>query len=111
MKPADEPQPGALPWRVGRKVGRTVYDAADRLIGVMDTPELAQKVVESVNGGLYVNKRVIWRHRPRGRGFVLRLPAKIVKLTAKRATVIVEGTGARRVVSLASVLKPERAEP
>lgn len=27
------------PWRVGRKVGRTIYDANDRLIGVMDTVE------------------------------------------------------------------------
>lgn len=25
------------PWRVGRKVGRTVYDANDVLIGVMDS--------------------------------------------------------------------------
>lgn len=24
------------PWRTGRKVGRTIYDATDRLIGVMD---------------------------------------------------------------------------
>jgi hypothetical protein len=29
------------PWRTGRQVGRTVYDADDRLIGVMDTPALA----------------------------------------------------------------------
>lgn len=29
------------PWRVGRRVGRTIYDADDRLIGVMDTPQLA----------------------------------------------------------------------
>lgn len=44
------------PWRVGRKVGRTVYrqrgpDPADgdELIGLMDTPELAALVVEAVN--------------------------------------------------------------
>lgn len=37
-------------WRVGRKVGRTLYDAEDRLIGVMDTPELAQAVVDARNG-------------------------------------------------------------
>ena len=35
-------------WRVGRKVGRTIYDG-DTLIGVMDTPELAARVVEAVN--------------------------------------------------------------
>lgn len=33
------------PWRVGRKVGRTVYDANDRLIGVMDTAEDAALAV------------------------------------------------------------------
>lgn len=43
-------------WRVGRSVGRTVYrmvgnDASksDQLIGVMDTPELARRVVDAVN--------------------------------------------------------------
>jgi hypothetical protein len=30
------------PWRTGRKVGRTIYDANDRLIGVMDRVEDAQ---------------------------------------------------------------------
>ena len=43
-------------WRTGRKVGRTIYRQVgeepsddDRLIGVMDTPELAALVVEAVN--------------------------------------------------------------
>lgn len=44
-------------WRTGRKVGRTIYiqrldeqpTDEDRLIGVMDTPELAALVVASVN--------------------------------------------------------------
>lgn len=43
-------------WRVGRKVGRTVYRQVgpepsdeDPLIGVMDTVELAARVVEAVN--------------------------------------------------------------
>ena len=43
-------------WRTGRKVGRTIYTQAgdepsdgDHLIGVMDTPELAQRVVTAVN--------------------------------------------------------------
>lgn len=40
---------GDRPWRVGRKVGRTVYDAHDRLIGVMDTPVLARLVVTGAN--------------------------------------------------------------
>jgi hypothetical protein len=37
------------PWRVGRQVVRTLYDAADQLIGVMDTPDLAATVVAAVN--------------------------------------------------------------
>ena len=37
------------PWRVGRKVGRTIYDATDKLIGMMDTPELAALVTTAVN--------------------------------------------------------------
>jgi hypothetical protein len=45
-----------LIWRVGRKVGRTIYRQTgsepsddDELIGVMDTPELAALVVAAVN--------------------------------------------------------------
>jgi hypothetical protein len=40
---------GRRPWRVGTSVGRTIYDADDNLIGVMDTPLLAAEVVEGVN--------------------------------------------------------------
>jgi hypothetical protein len=46
-------------WRTGRKVGRTIYaiqhpeDKTDRdedpLIGVMDTPELAEEAVRTHN--------------------------------------------------------------
>jgi hypothetical protein len=43
-------------WRVGRKVGRTVYvqlgeEPSDRdiLIGLMDTPEIAELAVRGVN--------------------------------------------------------------
>jgi hypothetical protein len=43
---------GTLPWRVGTKVGRTIYDARDRLIGTMDTRELAAAVVRAVNASL-----------------------------------------------------------
>jgi hypothetical protein len=45
-------------WRVGRKVKRTIYEQqtwepqdGDQLIGLMDTPELAAKVVQAVNDG------------------------------------------------------------
>lgn len=45
-----------LPWRTGRRVGRTLYaqlgpeaSDADPLIGLMDTPELAAEVVEAHN--------------------------------------------------------------
>jgi hypothetical protein len=54
VPPADE-----RPWRVGRKVGRTIYamrDPAglvategDDLIGMMDTRELAMRVVAAHN--------------------------------------------------------------
>lgn len=40
---------GVGPWRTGRKVGRTIYDGLDALIGTMDTPALAERVVEAVN--------------------------------------------------------------
>ncbi len=45
-----------LPWRTGRKVGRTIYahratepSDEDPLIGVMDTPELAADIVKRHN--------------------------------------------------------------
>ncbi len=43
-------------WRVGMKVGRTIYEQqgdepseSDPLIGVMDTPELAAEAVAALN--------------------------------------------------------------
>lgn len=36
-----------LPWRVGRKVGRTIYDADNNLIGCMDTIQDAAHVVHA----------------------------------------------------------------
>jgi len=48
-----------LPWRVGRKVGRTIYAVVsdnpsddDWLIGMMDTWPLAAEVVEAHNARL-----------------------------------------------------------
>lgn len=41
-----------LPYRVGRKLGRTVYRQTgdgEELIGVMDTPELGALVVDALN--------------------------------------------------------------
>jgi hypothetical protein len=37
---------GKFPWRVGSKVGRTIYDASGELIGVMDTREFAAQVIK-----------------------------------------------------------------
>lgn len=52
MRPAD-----GLPWRTGRRAGRTIYAQSgpqpsdgDRLIGTMDTPELAEAAVRAHNG-------------------------------------------------------------
>jgi hypothetical protein len=51
--------PNWLPWRTGRKVGRTIYAQVgaipsddDQLIGVMDTPELATETVRAHNACL-----------------------------------------------------------
>lgn len=48
-----------LPWRVGRKVKRTIYaqvgpepDDHDKLIGMMDTAELAAAAVRAHNAEL-----------------------------------------------------------
>lgn len=38
-----------MSWRVGRKLGRTLYDG-DVFVGLMDTPELAAQTVAAVNG-------------------------------------------------------------
>jgi hypothetical protein len=38
-----------LGWRVGTKLGRTLYNEHGDLVGMMDTPELAARVVEAVN--------------------------------------------------------------
>jgi hypothetical protein len=47
--------PQDFPWRVGRKVGRTIYackyEPGD-LIGVMDTPELATAAVNAHNAAI-----------------------------------------------------------
>jgi hypothetical protein len=49
--PAPRPgrPPSPRPWRTGTKVFRTIYDANDTLIGMMDTPEDAALVVKAVN--------------------------------------------------------------
>lgn len=48
--PAAETPPAPAPqrYRVGRHLGRTIYDE-DTLIGIMDTPELGALVVEALN--------------------------------------------------------------
>lgn len=62
------------PWRVGRKLGRTLYEEKytdrasddDRFVGIMDTPEDAQRVVDAVNA-----MPIIWElHQP----FLVPLP-------------------------------------
>jgi hypothetical protein len=35
-------------WRVGTKLGRTLY-VDDKLVGMLDTPELAETVVRTIN--------------------------------------------------------------
>ncbi len=47
-----------MSWRVGRKLGRTLYDG-ERLVGMMDTAELAAQVVAAVNAQEDVRRRVL----------------------------------------------------
>jgi hypothetical protein len=56
-----------LPWRVGRKVGRTIYQQVgpepsddDVLIGVMDTPDLAWQAVAAHNFRIGIGSSM-WR--------------------------------------------------
>lgn len=35
-------------WRVGKKLGRTLY-LDDACVGMVDTPELAKRIVDSMN--------------------------------------------------------------
>lgn len=35
-------------WRVGRKVGRTLY-VDDKLVGMVDTPEIAAQIAAAMN--------------------------------------------------------------
>lgn len=53
-----EPKVSPLPWRTGRKVHRTVYDANEKLIGVMDTREDAAHVV-ALNGRVDVLEKAL----------------------------------------------------
>lgn len=48
-----------LPWRTGQKLGRTIYAQAgdeptetDEFLGMMESPELAQRVVDLHNADL-----------------------------------------------------------
>jgi hypothetical protein len=52
-----------IPWRVGRTVGRTIYAQPgdqphnhDPLIGLMDTPQLAENAVHAHNALLDLQK-------------------------------------------------------
>lgn len=61
MMPGDPrpPDPENYEWRVGRKVGRTIYavtpgDEPDPLVGVMDTVALAAEAVRAHNADLNI---------------------------------------------------------
>lgn len=58
-------------WRVGRKLGRTIYAMesseptdADHLIGVMDTPALARAAVEGHNERIDAGRPFPWKADP-----------------------------------------------
>lgn len=52
-------------YRVGRKLGRTVYEG-DTLIGVMDTPELGTLAVDALNAYDHVTRRQLTYFFPDG---------------------------------------------
>jgi hypothetical protein len=59
-----KPEPAGLPWRTGRKVGRTIYaqlgpepSDEDPLIGVMDTGVLAAAAAAAHN--LVLRNRIV----------------------------------------------------
>ena len=62
-----------LKWRPGRKLGRTLYLQVgdnpgydDKLVGMMDTPELANLVIHAVNKHLaeMEHQRAFWPAEP-----------------------------------------------
>lgn len=65
-------------WRVGRKLGRTLY-IGDRCIGIVDTPELAAEIVEGVNA----NNPRLWPSAPTS---VPGVPAVEAQLNADQAS-------------------------
>jgi hypothetical protein len=56
----NEPLEATWPWRSGKSIGRTIYCCppgssyrnGEILIGMMDTPELAQAVVDAHNASI-----------------------------------------------------------
>jgi len=57
------PEYHSFPWRVGRKVGRTIYAIVSR--GVMDTRALAAEAVEAHNAHLgWVDPRASEEPKP-----------------------------------------------
>lgn len=70
---------GVLPWRVGRSLGRSVYDGADQFMGLLDTQVLAERVVEAVNGVPIQAARLTTAERllARVRDIEARLPAEL----------------------------------
>lgn len=61
----------------------------------------------STHADLFVGLRCLWRFKPRGGyGFVLRVPVRVLSLTAGMATILVENTGTRKTVSIGSLVCP-----
>ena len=47
---SEDARAGPPRWRVGRTLGRTLY-IGEQLVGMVDTPELAERIVEAMNAG------------------------------------------------------------
>jgi len=87
-------------WRTGRKVGRTIYDEKDRLIGMMDTPELAALAARAPEMALALAEReALLRDRDELRGTVLGLEHQRERLFTERANLQTVLLDARRALS------------
>jgi hypothetical protein len=67
-------------WRVGRSLGRTLY-LDDKVIGMVDTPELAARIVEAMNA---VDD--IYRLVNGGKGLVAADLEQVARYLARRGT-------------------------
>jgi hypothetical protein len=85
-------------WRNGRSIGRTLY-IDNKVIGMVDTPELAEAIVARMNGDATVDLSIAAIE-------IKRLRAQVMQLSSELADVHAGRIGR----SLENMLRAERAE-